>query len=161
MSASQDVSCSQVVEGLKSRGKKIAIVESCTGGLIASMLTGVPGSSAVFAWGMVLYDHQSKSEILGLNPQTFINHGSVSQPAVDALSTGALRKSGADLALAVSGIAGPGGGSQEKPVGTCWISLSSARTRRTIKYVFPGDRLAYRYKALQASLNLIIQTLEN
>lgn len=116
---------------LTGQGKKVTTAESCTGGRIASMLTDVAGSSAVVLGGWVTYANEMKIEQVGVPSQLIEQHGAVSEPVVKAMALGALQRSGADYALSTSGIAGPGGGSQEKPVGTVWIGLACAKANRT------------------------------
>lgn len=107
---------------LKSRAFKIATAESCTGGLIAGLLTDLPGSSQWFERGFVTYSNLAKQELLAVDPSLIERHGAVSREVVEAMALGALQHSAADLALAVTGIAGPDGGSLEKPVGTVWFA---------------------------------------
>lgn len=107
---------------LKAKGYKIATAESCTGGWIAQALTEVPGSSAWFDRGFVTYSNNAKMQILGVNPQTLAEHGAVSAEIAQQMAAGALANSEADWAIAVTGIAGPDGGSEEKPVGTVYIA---------------------------------------
>ncbi|MCL2111484.1 MAG: competence/damage-inducible protein A [Clostridiales bacterium] len=116
-----------VVELLKEKGMKLAAAESCTGGLFAGAITSVPGSSEVFDRGFVTYSNKSKEELLGVSINTLDNHGAVSEACAREMAAGALARSGADIAVAVTGVAGPGGGSEEKPVGTVFFALA-ART---------------------------------
>lgn len=111
-----------VVLHLAEQGLKVATAESCTGGLIAKRITDVPGSSGVFEFGWVTYADRAKTKMLGVPEDILKLHGAVSEPVVKAMAEGALDRSGADVAVAVSGIAGPGGGSPEKPVGTVWLA---------------------------------------
>lgn len=111
-----------VVGELVSSGKTVATAESCTGGWIAKAITDVAGSSDVFAYGIVSYSNGAKESLLGVRTETLENNGAVSDTVVEEMATGALELSGADIAVAVSGIAGPGGGTPEKPVGTVWIA---------------------------------------
>lgn len=108
----------RVVDENAAMGRKIAVAESCTGGLVSAAITEVPGSSAVFEYGFVTYANAAKIDILGVNAELIETFGAVSIAAAWAMALGAIRKSGADIAVAISGIAGPGGGSAEKPVGT-------------------------------------------
>jgi nicotinamide-nucleotide amidase len=109
-------------QSLKANGHKIATAESCTGGWIAQVITEVPGSSAWFDRGFVTYSNNAKIQMLGVNPQTLAEHGAVSAEAAQQMAAGALENSEADWAIAVTGIAGPDGGSEEKPVGTVYIA---------------------------------------
>jgi nicotinamide-nucleotide amidase len=108
--------------GLKAKGHKIATAESCTGGWIAQALTEVPGSSAWFDRGFVTYSNNAKVQMLGVNPQALAQHGAVSAEVAQQMAAGALANSEADWAIAVTGIAGPDGGSEDKPVGTVYIA---------------------------------------
>lgn len=110
-----------VISLLSERGQHVCLAESCTGGLIASQLTRVPGSSQIFEAGYVTYSNAMKTKLLGVDPALLAEHGAVSEPVVRAMAEGALQHSGADYAISVSGIAGPEGGSEDKPVGTVWI----------------------------------------
>lgn len=112
----------QLSEQLKAHKLSLTTAESCTGGLIAGLLTELPGSSVWFERGFVTYSNESKIEMLGVNPQLIDEFGAVSQQVAEAMALGALTQSKADLALAVTGIAGPSGGSTHKPVGTVWFA---------------------------------------
>ncbi len=113
-----------LVGELNRRKKAVATAESCTGGWIAKALTDVPGSSGCFGYGIVSYSNGAKESMLGVNNLTLAEHGAVSEAVVREMAEGALRLSGADIAVAVSGVAGPDGGSDDKPVGTVWFSWS-------------------------------------
>ena len=113
-----------LVEELATVGQTVATAESCTGGWIAKAITDVPGSSGVFAYGIVSYSNGAKESLLGVQPQTLEEHGAVSEAVVTEMAAGALRLSGAGIAVAVSGIAGPTGGSPDKPVGTVWFAFA-------------------------------------
>ena len=113
-----------LVGELNRNNKAVAAAESCTGGWIAKALTDVPGSSGCFAYGIVSYSNGAKESILGVKNRTLSEHGAVSEPVVREMAEGTLRLSGADISVAVSGVAGPDGGSDEKPVGTVWFAWS-------------------------------------
>lgn len=138
---------------LRERGEMVATAESCTGGWVAQCLTAVAGSSEWFERGFVTYSNAAKSEMLGVETTTLAQHGAVSPAVVLEMASGALRRSHAQWALAISGIAGPGGGSPQKPVGTvcfAWAGpegLAECETRH-----FPGDREAVRRAAVQHAL---------
>ena len=114
-----------LVEELCTAGKVVCTAESCTGGWIAKALTDVPGSSAAFGYGIVSYSNGAKESMLGVHNLTLEEHGAVSEPVVREMAEGALAISGADIAVAVSGVAGPDGGTDEKPVGTVWFAWSA------------------------------------
>jgi nicotinamide-nucleotide amidase len=139
--------------------KKIATAESCTGGLVAHRLTNVPGSSAVFGFGWVTYAYEAKTQELGVSTELLQTHGAISEACVKAMAEGALRQSGADLAVAISGIAGPGGGTPEKPVGTCWLAVSTAAQTTTTLKMFSTDRESFKHMASQAALDLLRRSL--
>ena len=146
---------SLVVE-LAAAGKTVATAESCTGGWIAKALTDIAGSSAAFGYGIVSYSNGAKESLLGVNPATLVEHGAVSEETVREMATGALNLSGADFAVAVSGIAGPDGGTAEKPVGTVWMAWSERRgdepAVETRLKNFSGDREAVRAQTVIEAL---------
>ena len=129
-------------------GLSVATAESCTGGWIAKALTDVTGSSACFGFGIVSYSNAAKSSLLGVDQQTLARHGAVSEATVRAMAAGAIQLSEADIAVAVSGIAGPGGGSENKPVGTVWIAWAWHGDHETQidaqRHVLKGDRESIR-----------------
>lgn len=130
----------------------IAAAESCTGGLISKTLTDVSGSSACFAYGFVTYSNEAKTRLLGVPKDVLDRHGAVSRPVALAMARGALAFSGADLALAVSGIAGPDGGSEEKPVGLVYIAFAWQEENQCRRYHFPGTREEIRRQTLKEAL---------
>jgi nicotinamide-nucleotide amidase len=111
-----------LVQDLLEAGKTVATAESCTGGWVAKALTDIPGSSGCFSYGIVSYSNEAKQALLGVRRATLEEHGAVSEATVKEMATGALKLSRADLAVAVSGVAGPGGGSTDKPPGTVWLA---------------------------------------
>lgn len=146
-----------VLEACKARGIKIATAESCTGGLIAAALTDVAGSSAVFERGFVTYSNEAKDEILGVPMDVIRANGAVSEPVVIAMAEGALSHARAGLSVAVTGIAGPTGGTPDKPVGL--VFFGSARTggeARAESQVFPGERAAVRLATAARALDLLL-----
>jgi nicotinamide-nucleotide amidase len=126
------------------RGVTVATAESCTGGWVAKALTDIAGSSAAFGYGIVSYSNDAKASLLDVDPDTLARHGAVSEAVVEEMARGVLRLSDADMAVAVSGIAGPEGGTEEKPVGTVWfswaVSTSNGARIDTERRVFAGDR---------------------
>ncbi|MEJ2593260.1 MAG: nicotinamide-nucleotide amidase [Candidatus Thiodiazotropha sp.] len=128
-------------ERLREAGLHLVVAESCTGGWLAKVLTDLPGSSDWFDCGYVTYSNRAKQSMLGVSGETLAEHGAVSEATVAEMARGALRESGADIALAVSGIAGPGGGSAEKPVGTvCFAWQRRHSEPRVARESFSGDR---------------------
>ncbi len=160
-----DVLAAQVGGALKSHGLKLATAESCTGGGVAQAITDVAGSSAWFERGFVTYSNLSKQQMLGVSEATLAQYGAVSEAAVREMVAGALARSAAQVALAVSGIAGPGGGTPEKPVGTVWFAwgLKNGATLARL-HRLAGNRSEIRamavHIALQGLLNLLGQATE-
>ena len=142
------------------RGVRLATAESCTGGLIAGCLTEIAGSSAVVDRGYVVYDNRAKTEMLGVQESTLARDGAVSEATAREMAGGALARSGCGLALAVTGIAGPGGGSAEKPVGLVHVA-AAIRGGPVLhaRHLFPGDRAAIRLATVAAALELACQAL--
>ncbi|MAE64405.1 MAG: competence/damage-inducible protein A [Phycisphaeraceae bacterium] len=148
-----------LVSLLAERGLIMATAESCTGGLIGKMVTDVPGSSDVYHGGWVTYSYAAKSHQLGVPEALLQQHGAVCEPVAEAMATGALERSGADLALAITGIAGPGGGSEAKPVGTVWIALADRTSGdaphvMAVRFVLPGDRESVRQRSAKCALQM-------
>jgi nicotinamide-nucleotide amidase len=145
----------EVAQLLLSQKQTIATAESCTGGLIAFRLTNVPGSSTFFERGAVTYSNRSKTEMLGIPEAVIQKYGAVSEQTAKQMAERIRKKGGTDLGLAVTGIAGPTGGTLEKPVGTVFIALSYDRTTECQKYLFQGDREAIRRKISEAALTWV------
>jgi competence/damage-inducible protein CinA-like protein len=149
-----------VVTLLKRRKQTLAIAESCTGGLIANSITNVPSASDVFLAGYVTYANTSKTDILNVDPKLIEKHGAVSEPVVRAMGEGARTRAGSTYGLATTGIAGPTGGSDEKPVGTVYIALASAESETIVKkFFFPTDRETFKQLATQTALDLLRRKL--
>jgi nicotinamide-nucleotide amidase len=147
---------SSVLEACRTRGWHLATAESCTGGLVAAALTAIAGSSDVVERGFVTYSNDAKSELLGVPPATIAAHGAVSAETTAAMAQGALVRAAADLAVSVTGIAGPGGGSPAKPVGLVYIGVARRDSPcRTERHVFAGDRTGVRAAALHRALDLL------
>lgn len=140
-------------------GYTVAVAESCTGGLIAERLTDVPGSSQYFMEGAVTYSNEAKTRMLDVSPALILNHGAVSAEVAEAMAQGIRRRAQADFGLAVTGIAGPGGGSDEKPVGLVYIALSDEVKTQHRRLQIPGDRQLVRWRASQAALDLLRRRL--
>lgn len=133
-------SAQALAQQLLQRGETVATAESCTGGLIAATLTEIAGSSAWFGWGVVSYANEAKQQLLQVNAHTLATDGAVSQAVVEQMAIGVRQLSGANWAIAVSGIAGPSGGSVDKPVGTVWIAVAGAQGCTSRCHLFTGDR---------------------
>lgn len=145
-----------VLDACRARGWRVATAESCTGGLVAAALTAIAGSSDVVERGFVVYSNEAKTEVLGVPVETIAAHGAVSAETAAAMAMGAVARAPIDLAVSVAGIAGPGGGSAEKPVGLVHFGLARrAGACRTEHHVFPGDRAAVRDAALRTALALL------
>jgi len=144
---------------LERRGARLAVAESCTGGLVGERLTAVPGSSRVFVGGVVAYANEAKLELLGVSADALSAHGAVSEEVARQMAAGAGKVLGAEAALAVTGIAGPDGGTAEKPVGTVWIAALWQGKVRSFHFVFPGERDVVRRRAAQAALDALRRVL--
>lgn len=150
----------RVGEALQLRGALLVTAESCTGGWVGQVLTSIPGSSLWYERGFITYSNLSKREMLGVNPDTLKEFGAVSVEVAREMARGAIRHSRADVALSITGIAGPGGGSPEKPVGTVCFgwALGAGRVESAIR-LFAGGREAVRLQAVQASLTGLLEIL--
>jgi competence/damage-inducible protein CinA-like protein len=148
-----------LVRLLTERNLKVAVAESCTGGCIANRLTNVPGASEVFVASLVTYSNQAKERFLGVRPETLARHGAVSEAVAREMAQGALDRTGADLAVSVTGIAGPGGGSEEKPVGTVFIGLATAEEVKAGRFQNPYDRETFKYVTSQQALEWLRRTV--
>ena len=161
---STDEALATLVQGIADQysrhGTLLATAESCTGGWIAKALTDVAGSSSWFTGGIVTYSNQAKEMLLGVRPETLARHGAVSRETVIEMVAGALARFGATVAVAVTGIAGPGGGTPEKPVGTVWIGwIRRGSDARAERFQFDGDREAVRRQTVAAALRGVQQIL--
>jgi len=152
-----------LVGELLAAGKTVSTAESCTGGWIAKSLTDNSGSSGCFAYGIVSYSDGAKASLLGVNPATLTEHGAVSEAVVKEMAAGALNLSGADIAAAVSGIAGPDGGSEEKPVGAVWFAWATRHKRKpeidAEKRLLKGERESIRAQTVVIALQGIRERL--
>jgi nicotinamide-nucleotide amidase len=142
-------------------GRSLAVAESCTGGLVGGALTGVAGASACFRGGIIAYADQAKRDLLGVPPEVLETDGAVSEGCVRAMAAGCRERLGADLAVSVSGISGPGGGSEAKPVGTTWIGLASSHGTFAQRLRFPGDRAHNRLLTVSAALDALRRALDD
>ena len=150
----------EVVRLLTASAKKLSLAESCTGGRIASRITDVPGASAVFTHGYVTYANEAKRDMLGVNQQLLEQHGAVSEPVAIAMAKGALLHSGADIAISVTGIAGPTGGTDAKPVGTVWIGLATENGSTATHAFYPQGRETFKQRVSEKALDLIRKKLQ-
>jgi nicotinamide-nucleotide amidase len=137
----------------------LAVAESCTGGLIAQRITDVGGSSKYFIEGVVAYSNEAKTRTLDVKPKLLLKHGAVSAEVAEAMAEGVRKRAGTDFGLSVTGIAGPGGGSEEKPVGLVYIALADEVQTKSRKLQIPGDRQLVRWRASQAALDLLRRRL--
>lgn len=152
---------SQVGQALLDKDAMIVTAESCTGGMIAEALTEISGSSAWFDRAYITYSYESKKEMLGVSEITIQNKGAVSQECVEEMALGALQQSHAKVSVACSGIAGPGGGSTDKPVGTVWLAWAIQGQEDVVsqRFLFEGDRRMVREKTTEAALMGVMKLL--
>jgi nicotinamide-nucleotide amidase len=149
----------QLAQVLKDKGWMLATAESCTGGLIAAACTGIAGSSDWFERGFVTYSNQAKTDLLDVDPALIEAHGAVSEVVARAMAFGAVRHSNAQVGIAVTGVAGPGGGSPDKPVGTVWFGFMADGLLTSELRRFEGDRAAVRAATVQHALQRLIELL--
>ncbi len=149
----------QVGELLRGLGLKLAAAESCTGGLISHLVTNVPGSSNYYLGGVTAYANEAKVRLLGVRWSTLEKYGAVSQETVLEMARGIRLALAADIGISVSGIAGPGGGTADKPVGYTWIGLSAPETDKAWNYIWPGDRLQVKEQSARQALQLLVDYL--
>jgi PncC family amidohydrolase len=149
----------QVGELLRRRGLRLATAESCTGGLLSHLITNIPGSSTYFMGGVVSYSYEAKVRLLGVHWSTLEKYGAVSQETVIEMASGVRKALAADIGVSISGIAGPGGGLPEKPVGLTWIGLSMAGMDEAWSYTWEGDRLQIKEQSARQALQLLVDYL--
>jgi len=145
---------------LRAQGWTLGVAESCTGGMLGARITGVAGSSDVFMGGTIAYANRVKEAALGVPAETLASHGAVSEPVARAMAEGARARHGVDCALAITGIAGPGGGTAEKPVGTIWLAAATPQGTSAERIAVPGDRDEIRRRGAQAALYLLWRELD-
>jgi nicotinamide-nucleotide amidase len=148
-----------VLSQCRARGITVGVAESCTGGLLGARLTAVPGSSDVVQGGVIAYAYEVKTSMLGVPAAMLEAHGAVSEPVARAMASGARASVGVDAALAITGIAGPGGGTEAKPVGTVWIALDLRGVVEARRYMMVGDRAEIRQRSAQAALEMLRRRL--
>ncbi|MCS6910236.1 MAG: CinA family protein [Anaerolineales bacterium] len=146
---------SEIGQLLTERRLTLAVAESCTGGLLGHRLTNVPGSSAYFLGGIIAYGNDAKERLLGVRRETLLEHGAVSEATVREMACGVRRTLGADIGVAVTGIAGPGGGLPDKPVGLVWLALSACDAEIARRFVWDGDRVSNKERSAEAALELV------
>lgn len=150
----------QLGEALRDRGWTIAFAESCTGGLVGHRMTNIPGSSDYYLGSVTAYAYNAKEHLLGVEAATLEQHGAVSETTVLEMATGIRNALGADLGISISGIAGPGGGTTEKPVGLVWIGISSSVEIKAKRFNFAGGRLEVKQQAADEALRMALEALK-
>ena len=146
-------------ELLRQRGLRLAVAESCTGGLIGHLITNVPGSSTYYMGSVTAYAYEAKMRLLGVRWETLEKYGAVSKETVLEMAYGVRHALAADIGISVSGIAGPRGGTTDKPVGLTWIGLSAAGVDEAWSYLWKGDRLSIKNQAAQEAIRLLVEYL--
>jgi len=145
---------------LHERGLKLALAESCTGGLVGHRITNIPGSSEYFMGGFVVYSYEAKASVLGVSWDTLNTHGAVSSETVLEMARGARKALDVDIAVSISGIAGPGGGTEDKPVGTTWIGLVANDGEWSKEFHFTGGREENKISSADAALQMLLNYLQ-
>lgn len=148
-----------LLNSYRTKGLKLVTAESCTGGLISALLTEISGSSDVFDCGFVTYSNESKIKVLGVDEKLIEQHGAVSEQVASAMAQGAIKKTGADVAVAVTGIAGPTGGTKDKPVGLVFIAVATKSKTTCAKNIFSGSRTDVRMQSLDKALEMLADVL--
>jgi nicotinamide-nucleotide amidase len=149
-----------LLDACRAKGIRLATAESCTGGLITAVLTAIAGASDVVERGFVTYSNAAKNELLGVPMELITTFGAISEPVAQCMAEGALQRSHADIVVSVTGLAGPGGGSAEKPVSLVWFGLAQRKKPvASVSRIFPGDRTAIRTAAVELSFALIREQL--
>ena len=148
-----------LLDACRAQRTRIAVAESCTGGMLGQRLTAIAGSSDVVTGGLIAYDNQVKANFLGVPHAMLGAHGAVSEPVARQMASAARTTFDANIGFGITGVAGPGGGTPEKPVGTVWIALDLNGDNRAQKLVLIGDRAEIRYRATQAALDMLRRAL--
>ena len=151
---------SLIGELLRNRGWRLAVAESCTGGLIGDRVTDIPGSSTYYVGSVTAYAYNAKVRLLGVEWATLEKYGAVSEQVALQMAVGVRRALAADVGLSVTGIAGPGGGTEDKPIGLTWVGLSVPGQEQVKQFVWDGDRRQNKEKSAEAALQLLIDYLE-
>jgi PncC family amidohydrolase len=144
---------------LRQQRLRLAVAESCTGGLVGHRVTNIPGSSDYFLGGIISYANEAKELLLGVGRETLEKYGAVSEETVREMARGARQALQAEVGLSISGIAGPGGGTAEKPVGLVWIGLSAPSGEQARRFLLTGDRAEVKSQAAQAALQMLVDYL--
>ena len=147
---------SEVIKLCKSKSKRLTTIESCTGGLLSAVLTTVPGSSEVFDCGFVTYSNEAKNKLVRVPSETIIKFGAVSDEVAIAMAQGGLRETGADISVSITGVAGPGGGTQQKPVGLVHFGIATNWSdSQPNRIIFSGTRDEIRYQSVEHALKMV------
>lgn len=150
----------QLCKMMRARGLKLAAAESCTGGLVADRITNIPGASEYFIGGVVAYAYEAKVNLLGVSWAALQSHGAVSEEVAREMARGARKIFETDIAVSISGVAGPGGGTPEKPIGFTWFGLSTKNGEWARNFIWDGDRIKNKQLSSQAALQFIVDYLE-
>ncbi len=150
----------KLLKALSAKKLTLSLAESCTGGLLANRLTNIPGSSKVFLLGVIAYANSAKFRLLKIPERTIQNYGAVSRPTARLMAEGARGLGGSDLGIGITGIAGPGGGSKNKPVGTVFIAVSSSRKTLAKKFLFTGSRLRIKKQAADLAIQMLLKLIK-
>ncbi len=159
MTPNSQMSLKKLTQFLSEQGLTVSVAESCTGGMVGAALTSEAGSSVYFTGGVLAYDNRVKTDVLGVSHETLLSYGAVSEEVVSEMALGVRRLLNTDWAIATTGIAGPGGGSEEKPVGTVWIGLADREGVFSRLLQAEGDRAAVRAATVEAALAMCLETL--
>ena len=150
----------KVANLLKEKKLKIATAESCTGGMLGNFLTNISGSSEYFDRGIISYSNRAKMELLGVSPETLEKYGAVSEQTAREMAEGVRKRSGVDIGISTTGIAGPTGGTKDKPVGLVYVGLSTEEKTIVRKFLFKGNRIENKESACAAALEMLLELLE-
>ncbi len=148
-----------LIKKLKEQGYKLSVAESCTGGLISKLITDVSGASEVFDCAVTTYSNEAKMKLLGVSGETLEKYGAVSEQTAREMASGVKKLSNADIAVSVTGIAGPGGGTEKKPVGTVCIGIATSKDCYALTFIFDGNRSRIRRTAARTALHLVFEEL--